>query len=1460
MVGGTEMKKSIKRFIAAALCVTTTLMTVSLGTVQTTAATGVYTTVDVVSTTTSSKTISQLTAGDEYAVRDGIIALDDTSVNRMASEHFQIIWGSSNTSSTTVDDNFIKGNLINLENIRTFYIERLGMQDICYSMTSAVSGKYKTNIYVSNTGISSFEDDWAYMSADSDGFAYLFLNPDAMRVDPPSWVVPHELAHAFTYHQGGTVDYAWYEATANWFRDQYLGSEYYAYNGTTYGPDSDFFAPYIKFGDYYVPHMLNWYDTWPIFLYISENPDNIDGLGLEFMQNFFADTGSAANGAYSSMYDKIEKLSGVSIKTILGNMTKRLATMDFSRQQYYLDEFEITLNSTTEIDIDGDGANEQFQNRDLIYTTLGAADSQGYQSSGDDAPMQTGFNIIPLNVDLSKDRIDVDFVNTSSASGSDFRTSLVTNTSNNTTRYSNMISGSGKASITLNGDETAAYLVVCATPDTIKDYQVNWDSKSTDTDTRYTYKVKIEAVNGEAPTQTTTEATTETTTQSTITDDNNTAVMGTYVFGTGASDGDFNITSKSASTAGNISFGFRDMTADGAKTRKNDGNTNIQFTLGTATNVTLTSTGKGMVATAQTGEEYTFAAGTETVTLPAGTYTIQGASTSSNSALTKMVLAQAASGETTTETTTAATTTTTTKATTTTTTTETTTETTTSQGDQSDLTPLDAGTYSASAMLGDSTRFAVSGSSSTSQIKINESGYVEFNVNDGANVTVSFKCGSTNTSKSASITLNGKTSSTLMGGDAAQELAVTAMSGGTYRITASQSGGTTAQIISVTVSYGTVATTTTETTTETTTTTTTETTTETTTAATGTIPGDVDLDGDIDDADAALLLKYVMGSISLTDDRALINADCDGTAGIDVNDAVWILNHKTTTETTTETTTAAATTETATETTTQSTARYGLADGTYSAADLLSNPNVIVSGSTSETQIKIDENGYVDFGLYDTATVTVNFKCGSSNSSKSASLSLYDSTSQTINGGEAAQDFTVYNLESGYYRIYAAQTGGTTAQIVSITIKYETVETTTETTTEATTEQALGDFISPPITALSSSLYTQGNPNLVVFYVDFPDCQYSYDISQADLREMTFGDEDTSNANYPFESMSAFYSRSSKGAMKLQGEVFVYTTKENRSAYDTDKVKLAKECFEAFDNDVDFSQFDGNGDGKIDATLFTVPTAAGDDDWWPCSGGFGDSTYEVDGVNVGNIITGNAQPDNASDYKNYVSSYLHEMGHCMGLPDYYLYYSDDFEAFHGNAGTELMDADAYSDFCAFSKLMLGWYHQNQISVYDSASGTQSFTLYNAQTDNGNCLIIPNGTLDDRYFSEYFIVEYVTPEINNYGLTRDRSWDSTGDGVRIFHVNAAFKDDYWYPILMYQNGSEYTNNDDDGIRLIRLVGDANSEGVYTTGKVINNNTSGFGWYDSSENESVDPGVKITIGEKTNGAYTVTVSPK
>ena len=405
------------------------------------------------------------------------------------------------------------------------------------------------------------------------------------------------------------------------------------------------------------------------------------------------------------------------------------------------------------------------------------------------------------------------------------------------------------------------------------------------------------------------------------------------------------------------------------------------------------------------------------------------------------------------------------------------------------------------------------------------------------------------------------------------------------------------------------------------------------------------------------------------------------------------------------------------------------------------------------------------------------------------------------------------------------------------------------------------DFIPAPLTDFYGSLPSQGSARMAVFYVDFPDCKYDYEPTVEEITASCFGDETSpDDPNYPFDSISAFYRRASKGAMELSGKVFRYTAKHPVAYYggDDDKTLLMTELFHYYNRSVDFSSFDGNKDGIIDSILVNVPKTAPEEDWWACSGQ-NYSNLEADGVKIGHVTTGFDQIDSAEDHRNFVSTYLHESGHSMGLPDYYLYNSEDNEGFHGEAGIALMDTDAYSDPCCFSKLMLGWYREQQVQIYDTLKGgEQTFVLRNAQSASGNCLILPCGALDGSFNSEYMILEYNTDTQNNLGINRDKTelyGFTVASGVRAFHVQAAAEQRSTYKWLIYQNDFQ---KPDDGVRLIRLVNDREGGYVFRTGDILDGTLSGFHWYADDGSESADTGFVIQIGELTNDSYTVTVS--
>lgn len=404
-------------------------------------------------------------------------------------------------------------------------------------------------------------------------------------------------------------------------------------------------------------------------------------------------------------------------------------------------------------------------------------------------------------------------------------------------------------------------------------------------------------------------------------------------------------------------------------------------------------------------------------------------------------------------------------------------------------------------------------------------------------------------------------------------------------------------------------------------------------------------------------------------------------------------------------------------------------------------------------------------------------------------------------------------------------------------------------------------FIDPPIYDLYGSLPSQGTAKIAVFYVDFPDCRYDYMPTETEISNAVFGEEAPDSSSYPFESMNAFFGRASKGALRLDGQAFSYTTKFDKSYYENDvwHVALVDEIIAAFDGQVDFSQFDGDGDRTIDTILISVPTAAGDDNWWPAAGLFGGECFNrADGMDIGHVIVGNAQLAWES-CEDFVSSYVHESGHCMGLPDYYLYTgADDFQGMHGSAGFALMD-DANCDLCAASKLMLGWYTEDQVQIYDPGKGSQTFRLTDSQTDGGNCIIIPRGNLGDKYRSEFFILEYTSLGGNNSGLVNDW-WRATGSGVRILHVEASVTGDFWFNSWKYASGEDEATNYNKGRRFIRLVSEADdyTDNLAQSGSVINSSTDGFRWYDDNGGLSIDPGLTVYIGDISDNSFAVTIT--
>lgn len=417
-----------------------------------------------------------------------------------------------------------------------------------------------------------------------------------------------------------------------------------------------------------------------------------------------------------------------------------------------------------------------------------------------------------------------------------------------------------------------------------------------------------------------------------------------------------------------------------------------------------------------------------------------------------------------------------------------------------------------------------------------------------------------------------------------------------------------------------------------------------------------------------------------------------------------------------------------------------------------------------------------------------------------------------------------------------------------------------------TVEVPDAELIPPPVLALNPTLPSVGETNILMFVVNFPDCKHKNFFDAEAVHERTFGPEDRDSAAYPLESISAYYQRSSYGRLRMNGDVFLYTAQNpinqyangihgGSTGYDGTN-RLLEEIMTAFDAQIDFQKYDTDKNMVIDTILLALPDSADTDYWWPCSGGYYGESY-FDGVRGGNLCYGGWD---LNDRAGFNGTWSHELGHAMGMPDYYRYDNYDYtpeddygRGLSGDAGWVIMD-DALGDMSAFDKLMLGWYTTDEVHIY--TGGTQTFTLQSSQYAP-NCLLIPCGELND-FYSEYFIVEAITPDENNYmGFTYQQPfWMFKDSGIRVLHCNAEITEGWWGPEFKWNNYGMFYDTSNQKQRVMRLVN--NFGGFFHAGDLIDNNVDGFAWYDHSGYRTINPNLRIQVDSFQDGTAVVTVS--
>ncbi len=329
-------------------------------------------------------------------------------------------------------------------------------------------------------------------------------------------------------------------------------------------------------------------------------------------------------------------------------------------------------------------------------------------------------------------------------------------------------------------------------------------------------------------------------------------------------------------------------------------------------------------------------------------------------------------------------------------------------------------------------------------------------------------------------------------------------------------------------------------------------------------------------------------------------------------------------------------------------------------------------------------------------------------------------------------------------------------------------------------------------------------------------------------------------------SVKSYYQKSSYNKLNLSFDIYkstYITLPQNKQYYDTDNgiVSLFNYVLNKIDDNVDFSKYDSDNDGVIDAIWFVydIDYDSSSNYFWAWTSNMSSLlTTSRDGLSVGRICFASYEFTNSND--TYFSSYsdntystltartfIHETGHLFGLCDYYDYdYDQTVGAHHAMYGCSMMDSNL-GDLDSASKILLGWIDPIVVSE------TEVVTINPTALTGDAIVIAKEERINNTIFSEYIILEFWTSDELNY-VDSSLTFGTNNYGIRVLHLDASINyDSNGNPVLTTgkrQSYFKYNNTDDDDYNFLETLAyndtsiySARTQKYSTVGNVLFSNT-------------------------------------
>ncbi|MDE6669157.1 MAG: M6 family metalloprotease domain-containing protein, partial [Muribaculaceae bacterium] len=366
---------------------------------------------------------------------------------------------------------------------------------------------------------------------------------------------------------------------------------------------------------------------------------------------------------------------------------------------------------------------------------------------------------------------------------------------------------------------------------------------------------------------------------------------------------------------------------------------------------------------------------------------------------------------------------------------------------------------------------------------------------------------------------------------------------------------------------------------------------------------------------------------------------------------------------------------------------------------------------------------------------------------------------------------------------------------------------------EPATPQSPAHFIRSPRHNLSASTTpyirisnypTLGHQKALVVLVEFADCKFTTVENAYDYYDRMLNEPGFTHANGADGSARDFYIDSSRGLfdpefvvvgpVQLSGTTEFYGD-DTDNKLDPNAWSMVVEACEAIDADINFADFDADGDGNVDSIYFFYAGFGEADSSrreaiWPHNGLLLDNwgvDLVLDGKRINNYACSNEIRFNTAPLWQPVGigTFVHEFGHVLGLADHYdtLYSS-------GRSGVEQWDTMAAASylnnqntplsFSAYERAVLGWLTPDEtaprqpgiLSVAPLTAGGSALRIEVPDTEGRECFFVESRRREgwDRFLPAEGLIVWHIDEDETLWETNRINTDATHQHIDIVEAD------------------------------------------------------------------------------------------